>query len=62
MGRDPNFIQESEAENGRKITIMFERWLQMFEARSGTWSDGYPFTLIELVGVRSALTQKVNIH
>lgn len=48
VGRDLNFIQETQTENGRKITILFERWLQMFEVRYGTRSQDYPFAYIEL--------------
>jgi len=42
VGRDLNFIVETQTENGRKITILFERWLQMFEVRYGTRSQDYP--------------------
>jgi hypothetical protein len=48
VGRDLNFVQETQTENGRKITILFERWLQMFEVRYGTRSQDYPFAYIEL--------------
>jgi hypothetical protein len=47
-GRDLNFVQESQTDNGRKITILSERWLNMFELRYGTRSQDYPFTYIEL--------------
>ena len=48
VGRDLNFVMETKTENGRKITILFERWLQMFELRYGTRSQDYPFAYIEL--------------
>src|SRR5256885_10035521 len=32
----------------RKITVLFERWLKMFEVRNGTRSEDYPFTYLEL--------------
>jgi hypothetical protein len=48
VGRDLNFILETQTEHGRKITILFERWLQMFEVRYGTRSQDYPFAFIEL--------------
>ena len=48
VGRELNFIQETQTENGRKITILFERWLQMFEVRCGTRSQDYPLAYIEL--------------
>ena len=49
VGRDLNFVQESQTEKGRKITIIFERWLRMFEVRNATRSQDYPFTYIELL-------------
>ena len=48
VGRDLRFVQETQTEKGRKITILFERWLQMFEVKYGTRSQDYPFTYIEL--------------
>ena len=48
VGRDLKFVQESQTEKGRKITILFERWLRMFELKYGTRSQDYPFTYIEL--------------
>jgi len=48
VGRDLNFVQESQTEKSRKITILFERWLRMFEVRYGTRTRDYPFTYIEL--------------
>jgi len=48
VGRDLRFVQESQTEKGRKITILFERWLRMFEVKYGTRSQDYPFTYIEL--------------
>jgi hypothetical protein len=48
VGRDLNFVQETDTEDGRKITVLFERWLKMFEVRNGTRSEDYPFTYVEL--------------
>jgi hypothetical protein len=48
VGRDLRFVQESQTEKGRKITILFERWIRMFEVKYGTRSQDYPFTYIEL--------------
>jgi len=48
LGRDLNFVQETDTEDGRKIVVLFERWLKMFEVRNGTRSEDYPFTYIEL--------------
>ncbi len=48
VGRDINTVREQRTDTGRRITIIFERWLQMFELRYGTRSEDYPFTYIEL--------------
>ena len=48
LGRDLNYVQETDTEDGRKVVILFERWLKMFEVRNGTRSEDYPFTYIEL--------------
>jgi hypothetical protein len=48
VGRDLNFVQETDTEDGRKIVVLFERWLKMFEVRNGTRSEDYPFTYLEL--------------
>ena len=49
LGRDLNFVQETRtADGGRRIVILFERWLNTFEVRSGARSEDYPFTYIEL--------------
>lgn len=48
VGRDLGFVQETQTEKGRKITILFERWLRMFEVKYGTRSRDYPLTYIEL--------------
>jgi hypothetical protein len=49
VGRDINTISVTNAEEGeRKITMLFERWLEFFEVRYGTRSRDYPFTYIEL--------------
>jgi len=48
VGREVNVVREHRTENGRKITMVFERWLEMFEVRYGTRSENYPFTYIEM--------------
>lgn len=49
LGRDLNFVTETRtADGGRRITILFERWMNLFEVRSGARSQDYPFTYIEL--------------
>ncbi len=50
LGRDLNFVNETATANGgRRITILFERWMNLFELRSGARSEDYPFTYIELI-------------
>jgi hypothetical protein len=49
VGRDINIVSVTNTEEGeRKITMLFERWLEFFEVRYGTRSRDYPFTYIEL--------------
>jgi hypothetical protein len=48
VGREINVVREHKTEHGRKITLVFERWLQMFELRYGTRSQDYPFTYAEI--------------
>jgi hypothetical protein len=46
--RDINVIRTSPAEGGkRKVMILFERWIQMYEVRQGTRSVDYPFAFGE---------------
>jgi|ERR1043166_195938 hypothetical protein len=50
LGRDLNFVSETRTANGgRRITILFERWMNLFEIRFGARSEDYPFTYIELL-------------
>ena len=48
VGRDVNVVRIHRTETGRKITILFERWLNLFEVRYGTRSEDYPFTYAEI--------------
>lgn len=48
VGRDVNVVRIHPTETGRKITIVFERWLNLFEVRYGTRSEDYPFTYAEI--------------
>jgi hypothetical protein len=48
VGRDLNFVQRVDSESGRKLIILFERWVRMYELRYGTRSEDYPFSYIEL--------------
>lgn len=48
IGRDINAVWVTEEEEGRKITILSERWLGFGELRRGARSVDYPFAYIEL--------------
>lgn len=49
LGRDVNFAWETPTANGgRRITAVFERWMNLYELRYGTRSEDYPFSYIEI--------------
>jgi hypothetical protein len=48
VGRDVNLVRVRNTPEGRRVTLLFERWLQLFELRYGTRSENYPFTYVEL--------------
>jgi hypothetical protein len=48
VGRDLNFVRKIDDERDRKLNILFERWLRMYELRYGTRSEDYQFSYIEL--------------
>jgi hypothetical protein len=50
LGREVNFVVEDRLPNGdRKIMILFERWLNLYEARYGSRSTDYPLSYVELI-------------
>lgn len=50
LGRQLNFVVETTQSNGdRKLMILFERWMNIYELRSGTRSVDYPFSYVELI-------------
>jgi len=50
VGRQVNFVIEEKMSNGdRKITILFERWLNLYEVRYGSRSADYPLSYVELI-------------
>ena len=50
LGRQLNFVVETTQSNGdRKLMILFERWMNIYELRSGTRSVDYPFSYVEIV-------------
>jgi hypothetical protein len=46
--RQVNFAFSQPTEEGRRIIILFERWVQPYELRYGTRSQNYPFSYLEL--------------
>ena len=48
IGRRINVVRESTVEGKRRIFIVFERWTQFAEARSGYRSLDYPFGVVEI--------------
>ena len=46
-GRTVNFAFIQNTGEGRRVIVIFERWLQLFEIRNGTRSENYPFTYLE---------------
>jgi hypothetical protein len=48
LARDINEVWVAPTEEGRKITVLAERWIGFGELRRGARSVDYPFTYIEL--------------
>lgn len=48
LARDANAIWVTDEGEGKKITILFERWLGFGELRRGARSVDYPFTYVEI--------------
>ena len=48
VSHDINTVRVHQNPASRTYTIVFERWLNLFELRYGTRSEDYPFTYIEL--------------
>jgi hypothetical protein len=58
IGRPVNFVIEEKMSNGnRKITILFERWLNLYEVRYGSRSTDYPLSYVELIVDRNGRGQ-----
>lgn len=50
LGRRLNFVGETTLANGdRKLMILFERWIDIYERRYGVRSLDYPFGYVELI-------------
>lgn len=50
LGRELNFVAETRLANGdRKLMILFERWIDIYERRYGARSLDYPFGYVELL-------------
>ena len=41
--------ETSESNGSRKIMILFERWMNLYELRYGARSADYPFSYVELI-------------
>lgn len=48
LGRDINAVWFSDEDEGRKLTVLFERWVGFGEARRSDRSLNYPFTYLEI--------------
>ena len=48
LARDVNAVWITDEPEGRKITVVFERWLGWAEVRAGARSLDYPFTYMEI--------------
>ncbi|QQS46649.1 MAG: hypothetical protein IPM66_22605 [Acidobacteriota bacterium] len=48
LARDANAIWVRDDAEGKKITVLFERWMGFGELRRGARSVDYPFTYIEI--------------
>jgi hypothetical protein len=48
VGLPVNFVYEQPVPEGRRLIVLFERWLQPFELRYGTRSRDYPFGYMEI--------------
>lgn len=48
LARDANAIWVTDDGEGKKITVLFERWMGFGELRRGARSVDYPFTYIEI--------------
>lgn len=46
-GRRVNFAYVQDTPQGKRVIILFERWLQFFELRNNTRSENYPFSYME---------------
>lgn len=48
LARDANAIWVTDDGEGKKITVLFERWIRFGELRRGARSVDYPFTYIDI--------------
>jgi hypothetical protein len=48
LGRDVNFVRIYPNGTGRRIIVVFERWLNIYELRYGARSADYPFSYAEI--------------
>ena len=49
VGRDLMVVRDTQAADGtRRLVVVFERWIRMFEVRGGYRSEDYPFAIAEI--------------
>lgn len=49
VGRDLLVVRDTQAEGARRLIVVFERWIRMWERRGGYRSEDYPFAIAELI-------------
>jgi hypothetical protein len=48
VGRDLLVVRDTQADGTRRLVVVFERWIRMFEVRGGHRSEDYPFAIAEI--------------
>ena len=48
VGRDLLVVRDTQADGARRLVVVFERWIRMFEVRGGYRSEDYPFAIAEI--------------
>lgn len=48
VGRDLLVVRDTQADGTRRLVVVFERWIGMFEVRGGYRSEDYPFAIAEI--------------
>lgn len=48
VGRDLLIVRDTQSEGTRRLIVVFERWIRMWELRGGYRSEDYPFAIAEI--------------